>query len=224
VVLFAHIVVALVYTTPWDNYLVATRVWWYDPQRVTGVTLGWVPIEEYTFFVVQTLLTGLWLLTWMRHLQPPRDPPPLRGALRWISTALLGLLWIWALVVLVIGWLPGRYMALILIWALPPIMFQLGFGADILWRYRRLVLVGLLPPTFYLWVVDAIAIGAGVWTINPDDILGVYFGGVLPLEEATFFLVTTALVVFGMTLLLARDSHARVAGWSLVKRATERQA
>jgi len=23
--------VALLYTTPWDNYLVATRVWWYDP-------------------------------------------------------------------------------------------------------------------------------------------------------------------------------------------------
>ena len=25
------VIVALVYTTPWDNYLVATRVWWYEP-------------------------------------------------------------------------------------------------------------------------------------------------------------------------------------------------
>ena len=40
VVLF-HVVLALVYTTPWDNYLVANRVWWYDPELVTGITLGW---------------------------------------------------------------------------------------------------------------------------------------------------------------------------------------
>ena len=32
-----HVLVALLYTTPWDNYLVATRVWWYDPQLVTGI-------------------------------------------------------------------------------------------------------------------------------------------------------------------------------------------
>ena len=76
-VLAIHILVAVVYTTAWDNYLVATRVWWYDPQRVTGLTLGWVPVEEYTFFIVQTLMTGLWLLAWMRHMQPPRNPPSL---------------------------------------------------------------------------------------------------------------------------------------------------
>ena len=61
-VILLHVAVAVIYTTPWDNYLVATGVWWYDPALVTGVTLGWVPIEEYTFFVLQTLLTGMWLL------------------------------------------------------------------------------------------------------------------------------------------------------------------
>ncbi|MCB0021069.1 MAG: lycopene cyclase domain-containing protein, partial [Anaerolineales bacterium] len=34
------IALALFYTTPWDNYLVATRVWWYDPALVTGLTIG----------------------------------------------------------------------------------------------------------------------------------------------------------------------------------------
>jgi lycopene cyclase domain-containing protein len=61
-------VIAVVYTTPWDNYLVATGVWWYDPQLVTGLVLGWVPIEEYTFFIVQPILAGLWLLMLMRYL------------------------------------------------------------------------------------------------------------------------------------------------------------
>jgi len=35
-----NIALALIYTTPWDNYLVATGVWWYDPALVTGLTLG----------------------------------------------------------------------------------------------------------------------------------------------------------------------------------------
>ena len=57
-----HVLIALLYTTPWDNYLVATGVWWYDPSLVTGVVLGWVPIEEYTFFILQPILVGVWLV------------------------------------------------------------------------------------------------------------------------------------------------------------------
>ena len=57
------IVIALVYTTPWDNYLVATRVWWYNPELVMGITLGWVPLEEYFFFALQPIMIGLWLRT-----------------------------------------------------------------------------------------------------------------------------------------------------------------
>lgn len=51
--------IALFYTTPWDNYLVATRVWSYDPARVWNIILGYVPLEEYLFFVLQTLLGAL---------------------------------------------------------------------------------------------------------------------------------------------------------------------
>ena len=59
--------IALIYTTPWDNYLVATRVWYYDPKLVLNLTLGYVPLEEYAFFILQSFLTGLfcvWL--WQR--------------------------------------------------------------------------------------------------------------------------------------------------------------
>ena len=76
--LLAHVIAAVVWTTPWDNYLVATGVWYYDPRLVTGITLGWVPIEEYTFFVVQTLITGLWLLWLGRRLRTVSLPIPLR--------------------------------------------------------------------------------------------------------------------------------------------------
>ena len=208
-VLGGHVLIALVYTTPWDNYLVANRVWWYQPELVTGITLGWVPIEEYTFFVVQTLLSGLWLLYWMRRLAPPARPFLPRAALRWLSAAVGGLLWMVCLILLLAGWTRGLYMSLIAIWFLPPIMPQLAFGADILWHHRRLVAIALVPPTLYLWLVDALAIRSGTWTINPQDTVGLDFLGVLPVEEAAFFGVTNVLISFGIVLMLARESHQR---------------
>ena len=61
-------VVALVSTTPWDNAIIAMGVWRYDPTLVSGITLGLVPLEEYLFYVLQTILTGLiFLALRIRH-------------------------------------------------------------------------------------------------------------------------------------------------------------
>jgi lycopene cyclase domain-containing protein len=216
-ILLGHVLIALVYTTPWDNYLVANRVWWYEPALVTGLTLGWVPIEEYTFFVVQTLMAGLWLLFWMRHMAPSwkladalhRTSFQEGPALRWVLVGIGGLSWAVWLVLLLAGWERGLYMSLIVVWFMPPILLQLGFGADILWHHRRLVFVGLAPPTLYLWLVDGLAIRSGTWTINPQNTVGLDLFGVLPIEEAIFFLVTNVLISFGIVLMLARESHQR---------------
>jgi lycopene cyclase domain-containing protein len=205
IALLAHVAVALLYTTPWDNYLVATGVWWYDANLVTGIVVGYVPLEEYTFFVLQTLLTGLWLL-WLARRVPVIDRQLWTRARR-IYTLLVGLI---SIVVLFSGWRPGTYLALALAWALPPILLQCAFGADILWHYRRLVLPALVPPMVYLCVADALAIGTGTWTIDPAQSVGVSLGGVLPLEEFVFFLLTNTLVVCGMVLALARHSQERM--------------
>jgi lycopene cyclase domain-containing protein len=199
---------AVVYTTPWDNYLVATRVWWYDPARVLGLTLGWVPLEEYAFFVLQTVAVGLLLLVVTRRLGPDErttDSPALRIA----SAGALTLVWLAAVSVLVSGPRPATYMALLLAWALPPLALQLAVGADILWRYRRAVFTVLLGATAYLGLADAVAIGAGVWTIDPGQSLGLWLGGALPVEELVFFLVTNSLVVFGLTLAMAPEMGTR---------------
>lgn len=206
----AHILVAVLYTTPWDNYLVATRVWWYDPNLVTGIVLGWVPIEEYTFFVVQTLLAGLWLLFLARRL-PAGSPPEFSSPqLRRVATFIMALVWLAVMGVWLSGWRPATYLVLELGWALPPIMLQLAFGADILWRYRRLILWSVIPTTLYLSAADALAIGSGTWTINPALSLEIYLGGILPLEEFIFFGLTNMLVTFGMVLVLARQSQTRL--------------
>ncbi len=210
-VILAHIIVAVLYTTPWDNYLVATSVWWYDPALVTGLVIGWVPIEEYTFFVLQTIMTGLiWLFLAKRLV---KDDDVMRASdrrpqLRLWSTAVIGVLWAASAVLLFSGWKPGTYLALELVWALPPIMLQLGFGADILWRYRKLVFWALIPATIYLCIGDALAIGSGTWTIDPAQSTGIMVAN-LPIEEIIFFFITNTLVVLGMTLVLAQESQAR---------------
>ena len=216
-VILAHVLVALIYTTPWDNYLVATNVWWYDPALVTGLTLGWVPIEEYTFFIVQTLMTGLWLLWLARKVLTNQGEIRSRPALRWGATLILGIFWLASAIILAAGWQPGTYLALILVWALPPIMLQTAFGADLLWGYRRLVLPGFIVPALYLSLADTFAIRAGTWTIDPAQTTGLHFPGGLPLEEFVFFLVTNLLISFGTTLVLARESQERVSPQVLAK-------
>ena len=201
------IIIAVLYTTPWDNYLVATGVWWYDPHLVTGLVWGWVPIEEYTFFVLQTLFTGLWLLFLARRLLVPGFPFSPNNKVRWGITLITGLIWIVSVAILVTGWRPGIYLALELVWALPPIILQLAYGADILWHYRRLVLATILSTTLYLSFADALAIGSGTWTIDPAQSLNIFLGGHLPVEEFFFFLLTNTLVTFGMILILAHESR-----------------
>jgi lycopene cyclase domain-containing protein len=120
------------------------------------------------------------------------------------------LLWVASLFLLLSGWQPGSYLSLELAWALPPIIFQLAFGADILWHYRRIVLPSILLATLYLSGIDTLAIDGGTWTFNPERSTGIMLGGVLPIEEALFFLLTNTLLVFGLVLLLANESSYRL--------------
>lgn len=209
-VIALHVVIALLYTTPWDNYLVATGVWWYDPARVNGLTLGWVPIEEYTFFLLQPILSGLLLLILLQRL-PATAPQTSAGArIRLASAASLALIWLISLMTLLSGWNPGVYLSLELVWALPPIALQFAFGVDILWRYRNGVLAAVLIPTLFLAAADTLAIGIGIWTIDPAQSLHLLIAGVLPVEELIFFLITNTLIVFGVTLSLAPESRPRL--------------
>ncbi|MSP14236.1 MAG: lycopene cyclase domain-containing protein [Chloroflexi bacterium] len=228
-VVLGLVLIAVLYTTPWDNYLVATRVWWYNPALVTGLTLGWVPLEEYTFFVLQTLLTSLFFIFLVQiWAHPPHIIDGTRAAekpswiemmasrlqapfVRWGIGGCLCFLWLGSIVVLWQGWRPGFYLALILAWVLVPIIGQLAFGGEIIARRWRLAIPAILVPTLYLGLADTIAIALQIWTISPAQSTGIMLAGRLPLEEFVFFLVTNTLVVFGIVLLLAQESYMRLA-------------
>jgi len=205
--LAAMAVIALIYTTPWDNLLVARGVWSYPPGRV-WFALGYVPIEEYLFFVLQTLLTGLWLAAlW------PAAPPsagargPRAGAVR--TTGALAFGAVAALGALLLAFPKGLYLGLVLVWAGPVLALQWGFGGDLLVRRWRLLLVAALPVTIYLSLADRFALARGIWAISPAATTGIHLGG-LPLEEGAFFLATNLMITLGLTLVLDERSPGRL--------------
>lgn len=211
-ILAVHIALAVIYTTPWDNYLVANGVWSYDPVLVSGIVLGYVPLEEYLFFVLETLLSGLWWWFLARRLSEPQRFTPSKVG-RLVAFGLLLVVWGISAFLLFGGQLRFTYLSIILFWALPAIFPQFLIGADILWHYRKLVGLGILIPATYLSLTDILALRAGTWSISPMHTTGIRFFGILPLEEVLFFFITNVLIIFGMTLMLSNLCRQRFFDW-----------
>ena len=58
---------------PLAEAIYQTTVWGFDEQRIWGLRIGYLPLEEYLFFGLQTVLTGLWVYRRLRALRlPPR--------------------------------------------------------------------------------------------------------------------------------------------------------
>ncbi len=208
-----HVFLAVAYTTPWDNYLVATGVWYYNPDLVTGIVIGYVPIEEYTFFVAETILAGLWWWFLARRLSLSKTEfKPNKGLIRALS-AILILVWIIFTYLFFFGDVKWTYFSIILFWALPIIFVQMLFGADILWHHRKLVFWAIVVPGTYLSLMDIVALRATTWSISTTQTTGILFFKILPLEEVTFFFVTNVMITFGMTLLLCEESQRRFEKW-----------
>ncbi len=189
--------IALTYTTPWDNYLVYRGVWSYGPDRVLG-TIGYVPFEEYLFFLLQPLLIGSLFLGLSSKLSATSHRigwhrSHLAGVLFYGTLTLMG---IWAL-----SFSRGLYAGLILTWAGPVLIGQWAIGGSLFRAYWRPFFKALVLGTVYLWLADALAIADGIWTIHPTTSSGLLLGN-LPVEEALFFLVTNLMVLQGLILLL----------------------
>jgi lycopene cyclase domain-containing protein len=185
---------AFVYTTPWDNYLIARGVWGYGEGTVL-VRFGFAPFGEYLFFVAQTVLTALWVYT----VGVGVSDLDIDAGQRALGVGAGG-------VVTLAGWYlaatdAGLYLGSLLIWAGPVLALQWGFGWPYLVRHGRAVALGVGVPTLYLWVADTYAIQQGVWFLSDRYTLGIALPGLgLPIEEAVFFLVTNVFVVQGLVL------------------------
>jgi lycopene cyclase domain-containing protein len=190
------VTVATVYTVPWDNYLVAKGVWTYGEGTLLARIVH-APVEEYAFIALQPVLTALWLYRrrlpdreGLPRVRLPRGREEATGASGWLAVAGTG----------VLG-LAGAtyYLGAIVAWAAPVLALQWAVGGGYLWAVRPRLALAVAVPTLYLCVADRFAIGWGIWELSDRFTTGLAIGG-LPVEEATFFLVTNLMLVQGLLL------------------------
>lgn len=187
---------ALIYTSPWDNYIVYHNAWTYPPERVLG-TIGLVPYEEYAFFIIQTVLTALWTIICMRWTIPCfkfNRNPQTYTAIRWIPIALFAL-------ATVIGALNGSpdaksfYLAS-LFWWISPVIIALWYGGGNYFVQRAVpAFFSIAIPSIYLCWVDVFSLREGIWHITEEKSLEIFVVPDLPLEEAVFFHIVNFLIV-----------------------------
>jgi len=181
------------YTFFWDNALIVRGVWHYGEGVVAG-RLWSVPWGEALFFILQPILTALWLF----QLRIPTDQS-LGLSTRQRLAGVGGGLAVGGCGLLFVGSASTLYLGAILAWAGPILAIQWGFGWTQLWAARRTVTLAVGVPTLYLWIVDRWAISLELWTISETYTVGLAPAG-LPIEEAVFFLVTNLFVVQGLVL------------------------
>jgi len=187
------LVVALAYTTPWDNSLVARGVWWYGD----GVVAAWLwhaPVEEYGFVAAQTLLTGLWVQALPVDADGDFLPTRRDAAAGMLAGALVG-----AAGVAFLAHDATFYLGAVLAWAAPVLALQWAVGWRYLWDRRRRFALAVLVPTVYLSAADRWAIADGIWVLADQYTTGVTVLG-LPVEEGAFFLATNVFVTQGLLL------------------------
>ncbi|KAI1339318.1 hypothetical protein F5Y15DRAFT_383946 [Xylariaceae sp. FL0016] len=200
----ALIVIAFTATLPWDSYLIRHGVWTYPPDAIAGPRLLGVPAEELFFFVIQTYITSMLYILLNKpvlhaqYLTNKEDSPLIVRLLRTFGQIFLGICIVTGYTLVKKGD-EGTYLGLILVWACPFALLTWTFSGYFLLRLpRSSVLLPIVLPTIYLWVVDELALGRGTWSIESGTKLGWCLWGSLELEEAVFFLATNALIVFGL--------------------------
>jgi hypothetical protein len=65
-------VVAVLYTIPWDSFIIRRGVWTYEKDAVVGTFLD-IPYEELCFFCIQTTMTSLFTALVFNFNSSPLD-------------------------------------------------------------------------------------------------------------------------------------------------------
>jgi lycopene cyclase domain-containing protein len=198
------VLAAVLFTTPWDNDAARRGIWGFPREKFT-LRLGYLPVEEYLFFVLQTLnvMFGLRALlhlfpAWQNHAT---SNPTL---LIWLGLAASVLIWI------VIGLQLRAWRrdgsthlnyTLHLAWFLPVISMQWIIGGKVFGSHAGLLALVTCAFGLYYTLADLVAVRANLWFFDENQISGHKIGG-LPWEEIAFFFLTSLLVAQSYLLLL----------------------
>jgi lycopene cyclase domain-containing protein len=200
----------MVFTTPWDNLAVKWGIWGF-PRGKYSLRLGYLPVEEYAFFLLQSANVMLALRALFRFFP---------GWLTGIETGLdhLTLLLLaasvlpWLLVVAQARWLRRRAgsrlnYALHLAWFLPVIYAQWVLAPSLFLAHAGLLALVTGAFGLYYTLADLVAVRGGTWFFDENQITGLKLAGLLPWEEIAFFFLTSLLVAQSFLLLAPPDAR-----------------
>jgi len=200
----------MVFTSPWDNLAAKWGIWGF-PRGKYSARLGYLPVEEYAFFILQSANVMLAIRA-LFHLFPFwqnfRETEVTRDTLIFLGCSIVP----W----LIVAWQLRRWRrqagphlnyALHLAWFLPVIYVQWIVAAPLFLAHGGLL--ALLTAAFgiYYTLADLAAVRAGTWFFDENQITGMKFAGVLPWEEIAFFFLTSLLVAQSYLLLLPAEQR-----------------
>jgi len=198
----------VIFTSPWDNLAAKWGIWGF-PREKYSLRLGYLPLEEYAFFVLQSvniMLTVRALFHFFPELQTGQETDPGLVTYLCLGASVVP----WAIMAVQFYWLrrkvgPRANYAVHLTWFLPVIYAQWVLAPFLFWEHVGLL--ALVTVTFgtYYTLADFAAVRAGTWFFDEKQITGVKLAGVLPWEEVAFFFLTSLLVAQSYLLLLPSD-------------------
>lgn len=200
----AVLLIVMVFTTPWDNFAAMWGIWQFPKGRYL-FRIGYLPIEEYLFFLLQSINVMLGLraaLLYWPELRTGLGTPlvPVQGIQCGVIVAIWVVVGIWYL-----RHLPPKrhyYAVHLLFWFLPVLVLQWVIAPNLMLAHAGLLAGITLAFGGYYTLADVVAVYGGTWTFDEEMITGHKLGGILPWEEAAFFFLTSLLVAQSYLLLL----------------------
>lgn len=198
----------LVFTTPWDNLAAKWGIWGF-PREKYSLRLGYLPIEEYAFFLLQSLNVMLAIRA-LFHFLPDWQTGQETELNRWTGICLVASIIPWGLVAAQMIWLRRKAgsrvnYAVHLAWFLPVIYFQWILAPPLFFAHAALLALVMAFFGVYYTLADLVAVQGGTWFFDEKQITGWKLGGILPWEEIAFFFLTSLLVAQSYLLLLPAD-------------------
>ncbi len=202
------LVAVMIFTTPWDNLAAKWGIWGF-PREKYSLRVGYLPIEEYAFFLVQSLNVMLAVRA-LFHFMPDWEGGAETEIGKWTIICLGASTVSWGIVAMGFRWLRKRCgpcvnYAIHLAWFLPVIYVQWVIAPWMFWDHAGLLALVTGAFGVYYTLADLAAVRAGTWFFDEKQITGVKLAGVLPWEEIAFFFLTSLLVAQSYLLLLPSD-------------------
>ncbi len=198
----------MIFTTPWDNLAAKWGIWGF-PRGKYSLQLGYLPIEEYAFFLLQSANVMLAVRALFRLF--PDWQLSREVGIDELTLLLLGVSFLpWIVVVFQLRWLRRRFgprvnYAVHLAWFLPFIYGQWVLAPILFLEHAALLALITGGFAVYYTLADIAAVRGGTWFFDERQITGPKLGGVLPWEEIAFFFLTSLLVAQSYLLLLPSE-------------------